>query len=331
MDALSDPEGRIPPLSDNDMDTSSYPEVKNSISPGDQESTWDHFVDFSGGSSDLPLGDNHLSDKIIPILRVSPPKKFGLPRTNQKMEVFIDSSPKDSLPCWPSVSPGDHSATISKQLVFPPASPSPSSSRRLFLTPTSQLDHKEKKKLKKPSSLRQKLSSASSAMTPSSRPPSSPSRTVFFSPSRTMSSSLSTISSRATSSSSHTSPSPTPVEFVVKSPQKSGKVGKLPKVYAPQDLLNRMDSLGFQSMDPDDAVGIQEFFEEVIKVQTLLRTRNREEEGKWTIPGYESVLESWVLEFALEEIPSKNALSTLPVVVILPFLFLHLPPLTFFW
>ena len=102
-------------------------------------------------------------------------------------------------------------------------------------------------------------------------------------------------------------------------------------MYAPQDLLNRMDSLGFQSMDPDDAIGIQEFFEEVIKVQTLLRTRNREEEGKWTIPGYESVLESWVLEFALEEIPSKNALSTLPVEVILPFLFLHLPPLTFFW
>lgn len=79
MDALSDPEGRIPPLSDNDMDTSLYPEVKNSISPGDQESTWDHFVDFSGGSSDLPLGDNHLSDKIIPIFRLSPPKKFGLP------------------------------------------------------------------------------------------------------------------------------------------------------------------------------------------------------------------------------------------------------------
>jgi len=86
-----------------------------------------------------------------------------------------------------------------------------------------------------------------------------------------------------------------------------------------------MDTLGFHSMDPENMDEIEEFFMEVVNIQNLMQSRNKGRETKWTIPGYHGVLEGWVQEFAMDEIPSKTAPSSLGLEVTPHFIFYIFP------
>jgi len=63
-------------------------------------------------------------------------------------------------------------------------------------------------------------------------------------------------------------------------------------------------------MDNDNLPQIVTFFEAMIGLKDLFKNRDRSIDA-WGIPGFESVLENWVMEKALGPIPSKEALSYL--------------------
>ena len=73
-----------------------------------------------------------------------------------------------------------------------------------------------------------------------------------------------------------------------------------------------MDVYGIESMDPAGSEEILEFFFELKRVSELVRKRDRtQDRSEDNIFLFEGILKEWVIEYAIDGIPSKGAVSDL--------------------
>jgi hypothetical protein len=92
------------------------------------------------------------------------------------------------------------------------------------------------------------------------------------------------------------------------------------KDYSPQGLLRNMDAWGIEPIDPENEAEILQFFLELGKLRGLVKSRNKSlDKQPGSIPGYDSILDNWVTQYAVGAIPSREAVSVLEGKVSLDF------------
>jgi len=96
------------------------------------------------------------------------------------------------------------------------------------------------------------------------------------------------------------------------------------KKNSPKGLLRNMDAWGIEPIDPENEAKILQFFLELGGLRGLVKFQNKSlDKQPGGIPGYDGILDNWVTQYAVEAIPSREAVSLLEGKVSLNFHCLH--------